>query len=444
MLKRFKKIFSVNKKNASFSPSPTFCVYPFMHFLAGPTEHNSLICCQSYSYPLKSENGKPYSLKQSSLEEIWNGKNMQEIRKKMLKGEKIPNCRLCYQEESLGLRSHRQNYNQQWLENSDNKFIIQNRILQSEANNYKAPPPLSLELKLGNHCNLQCRMCGPEYSSKIQKEIEELLAEDSSKVEKLIHIFRLESLKESKNWHESQKLSDSVFKWLPHIKTLYISGGETTLIKSFWKLINHIIETDYAKNISIYLTINCTYIPDKLQAMFPYFKKVQLFLSIDGFEQAYEYIRYPAKWSKIDKNVQILSSQVDKFENTNICVIPVAQIYNILNLPDLFIHWESLQKKDRFIIWPRLLFDPMILNIQILPSNVKKAALNKIFKYEDKYKRTNMGHLKHILKKDTTSTNHPLKAFREYTEMLDKKRGQSFKQSLPELYELLEEDGSWR
>ena len=62
------------------SVSSTFCVLPWMEFILGPTAEVKLCCIAESS--LKTKTGRPYRLNTVSIDKIWNGYGIREVRKK--------------------------------------------------------------------------------------------------------------------------------------------------------------------------------------------------------------------------------------------------------------------------------------------------------------------------------------------------------------------------
>ena len=137
-----------------------------MEMVVGPTRYAQL-CCIAMDYFLSPE-GHPYEMGQSSLEDIWNSKGLRSVRKRMLQGEKIRECSTCYYQESVEKKSYRQSFNNSWLNYSASKEEIKRRIEVSKEHDFKVnAPPIYLDIRPGNKCNLKCRMCNPENSSLI-------------------------------------------------------------------------------------------------------------------------------------------------------------------------------------------------------------------------------------------------------------------------------------
>ena len=111
-------------------------------------------------------------------------------------------------------------------------------------------PPLYLDIRLRNLCNLKCRMCYLASNSKVEQEQKEL-------------ILKNEMDKRFFNWGRNKEIRNreiwkTIYKWIPGIRRLYFSGGEPTLIKENWNLINYLKEKDYSKNIFLECNTNCT------------------------------------------------------------------------------------------------------------------------------------------------------------------------------------------
>ena len=154
--------------------SPTFCVYPWME--AALMSHSKLqLCCLGNWRVVKDEKGRGYNLIEDRLEDYWNSYGLRQARRKMLAGEKLEECYWCNHDEEQGRVSHRQQHTKEWLESEYGKNILE-RVEKSKTNGYRVEePPLYLDIRSGNLCNLKCRMCGPASSSKIEEEQKKIM-----------------------------------------------------------------------------------------------------------------------------------------------------------------------------------------------------------------------------------------------------------------------------
>ena len=436
----------MNKKAPHISP--TFCVYPWMELIVGPTERMK-ICCVAKSAVLDSKK-TAYTTSKDRLKDYWNSEGLREVRKKMLNGEKISACRHCYYQESIGRTSYRESFNTEWLSSCEEEVL--KRVNKSRSNGYRVEePPLYLDIRPGNLCNLSCRMCNPGNSSKIYKEQKDLLKKEKLFQPLINDDYFKKDEKHFHNWYKNEKIWEDIYEWTPSIKQLYFTGGEPTLIKENWNLIDYLIKKDFAKNIHLIFNLNCTQAPDKLINTFSHFKSVCINFSIDGYREVQEYIRHPSKWREVESNVIKLLK--NKKTNCSFFLSPVVQIYNILNLVDIFNWRDELEKTYTTNIGVSLSMctGPEYFEIQNLPTNIKESALSKISSYKEKYKKKNLfffntlSAVNHVLKQEEKKDlKSHLKKFFRYTHILDKHRSNDFSKSLPELNNLLNQDGRWK
>ena len=131
-----------------------------MH-LATNASGNLRVCCNSTPGKnfITKPDGNPYKLNRDNLEEAWTSETYTKIRKQLLNNERPEMCQRCFREEDAGVRSSRQAWNDKWKE--DKEYTID------------APFDIKyVDLRLGNLCNLKCRMCNPYASNMWVKEWE--------------------------------------------------------------------------------------------------------------------------------------------------------------------------------------------------------------------------------------------------------------------------------
>jgi len=142
----------------------TFCALPWKHLTVNHYG-GAQICCVSRS--MIREDNTDVSLYTRSLKETFNAESIRQVRINMLKGEKSTECQLCYDNEANGLKSERLIQNATWREKSG--FDIATAKRNTEADGHlSTESPEYLQLMVSNVCNLACRMCNGESSSKIE------------------------------------------------------------------------------------------------------------------------------------------------------------------------------------------------------------------------------------------------------------------------------------
>lgn len=379
----------------------TFCILPWMH-LATSSTGNLRICCNSTPGKnfITKEDGSIYKIYKDDINEAWNSETYKKIRTQMLNGERPEMCARCFKEEDVGIWSTRQAWNVKWKEDKD----------------YTVDAPFDIryvDIRLGNLCNLKCRMCNPYASNQWVKEWK-LVNPDVDEDE----LMWLKNL----TWPENEKTWDNLFSIVDTVEEIYLTGGEPTIIKEQFKLFDYCVKNGYAKNIKLKYNTNLTNIPKDLIEAWKDFKQVQLNCSIDAIGNLDRYIRYPSTWSKIQENfdiIQALPNSVIEIHNT-------VQMYNILRL-DEFIEWA---KPYGHKIYFNILNHPDVLNIRVLPSNLKKLAKNKLEKHLDIEKV--QGIIDYMMAEDWS---HKLPEFYEYTHKLDKSRDEDLSKIVGEFYD---------
>ena len=91
--------------------SKTHCILPWTS-LQTDSMGTVKICCKSY-HDLQSYDGKSH-IAETTLEEMWNGPTLKEIRDSLNRGEYHPNCERCWSEESSGAQSMRTIFNREF------------------------------------------------------------------------------------------------------------------------------------------------------------------------------------------------------------------------------------------------------------------------------------------------------------------------------------------
>jgi hypothetical protein len=89
-----------------------------------------------------------------------------------------------------------------------------------------------------------------------------------------------------------------------------------------------------------------------------------------------EYLRYPANWNQIDKNIKKLAKLPS---NIFIFAVPVIQNVNLETITDFFKYIESINNEYgyyRIRLLPIMLDSPSYLDLSILPTDYKLKCLN--------------------------------------------------------------------
>ena len=420
----------------------TFCLYPFVN-LNSNTEGSVKLCCSiNENLHVKDSNNSELNFGTHSVEEIWNSEYMQDVRNKMLNGERPDACNVCWRLEDMGIQSSRQSA---WAEFKHTKYDM--NLIKT----VNPPLPSSLELRLGNFCNLRCNSCWSLSSDRIRDERHKIVDKNKNLDPWLKNEWTSEiSLADDQNWlwWESDEFLETTKKLAPTLRRLYLTGGEPTLIKKNIEIMQYILDSG---NTSCYiaLTTNMTNYNEEFFDVMSQFDHGELQISIDDVFDRNQYIRYPTKWKHVEDNIVKLYYKFPK--SWIIKHYTVFQVYNYDNIPNI-IDWIRLHRsyhdyeKERTYIWsPIILENPKYLDARILPKWNRNHAIDELHKYLDENAETDSTYWKHgitqiikFLGNDFHDVDHASNLrtkFMYYNDVLDKHRNTNWRSTFSTLYE---------
>ena len=270
-------------------------------------------CCM-YKDTLKKPNGQEYLIQKDDIQDVLQSDELNEIKQRFLSGTQPRGCHRCWMEEISG---------------KDSKRIRDNRKYQNLINEdviFDEATPRYLDLKLGNICNLKCRICGPQYSSRWISEQKRY-----DKIDGIVKDY------ERLDWPEkSDKFWQTVESLIPNLEHLDFTGGEPFMISQHFDLLEKIIASGRANKVSLHYNSNGTQLPmNALKNIWPEFKYVDVHFSIDGYEKHFEYQRHPAKWQDALATMSVFK-QYQK-PNFDIKICHTVNIFNVFYcLIDIF------------------------------------------------------------------------------------------------------------
>ena len=358
--------------------SKTFCPYPWIHVMTQPTGTVSWCCVARDNF--KNDDGSMFDLnKGDRIESVWNNNHMRKIRQQMLDGEVVKGCEHCYDLEDMGFPSYRTNYIRDWFEYSDRGEEIVQRIEQSKRNGYRVEePPMYLDFRLGNMCNLKCRMCQPQNSSQINKEYVKMENADPEAGQFIRDNFTWGHFAENiTDWQDDPEFLRQVEEWLPGVNKLYFTGGEPTIIERVYWIMEKCVEMGIAKDIELVFNSNMTNIQKRFLDLIEQFKNVLMCISVDAYGHENEYIRGASHWSKVEENLRkYCASDVIG----TVLFSPVIQIYNVLTITKLLDFCEELEEQyGREVFVTFLICDyPTSLDFRNCPDQVREVAAGRL------------------------------------------------------------------
>lgn len=397
------------------------CPYPWTHF-STHTDGRMRICCNtSTSGDILDSDGNPIYIDEiKNIKDYFNQDFYKNIRKQMLNGDRPNICSACYSIEDKNGTSVRNGVMQSF---EVEKFTDNTDLETGEIINLSVE---SLDLSWSNKCNLQCKMCGPWASNQLETEYNDL--------------YKFFEPLDNNKW-SYKNLKITLDKISATVTELLVTGGEPLLNNDFLEFCDYLHNNDLSKNIIFTFHTNLTIMPKKFFDRLSKFKMVRMHISIDAVGDLYEYVRYPGKWSVVDRNFRKLIELIENHPTYEVEIHTVFQTYGIHGFVDILKYFNQFSHIENFrtipyFIWP---YSPSHSCTSILRKKHKQKLKNQILKHADKMKNDRNTYLYNQLiacinLMETTKPKMEIEQFKAHVEKQDNYRKQDTKKYLPWLY----------
>jgi MoaA/NifB/PqqE/SkfB family radical SAM enzyme len=384
------------------------CMLPWISIETSPIG-TARPCCLAVDEITKPD-GTKYSLRENTLEEIYHSEYMQALRSEFLAGNKPETCQRCWDEEAAGRTSKRMN----------SRIRLKEYYDSVDWTNTNPNQLWFIDLKLGNICNLKCRICGSWSSSKWAREELDYVPKEHRK-DHIANIW----MKQGAWPRESEIFWDNLKQLLPNIKYLEFTGGEPFLIQQHFDLLEYAVSHGYAKNIEIHYNTNGTVFPEQ-HHLWSHFKQVEVALSIDNTEERFEYERYGALWSEVQENLSRFTSMRSNKFSTQLCL--TVNVQNVYYLPEICA-WIEKQTFDH--IYFNMLHDPWHMCISRMTADAQELVIDKLtnIQVHPKYRAEILRIIKFIQNGQSSDGQEFLRNMK----LADEYRDQSFLTTHPEM-----------
>ena len=391
-----------------------FCPLPWISIEASPVG-TCRVCCLN-TEEIRDANGDLFRLQTASIDNIRNSEQLKQLRTEFLAGSKPMSCSRCWDEESAGRTSKRQhsmvrlqhiNMNSTW--NNDVKDLV------------------FVDLKLGNTCNLKCRICGPWSSSSYA--VEEIQHSHDKK-----RSFAYQMLQQGK-WIENNKMFwHQLYQHADHIKYIEFTGGEPFLIQQHFDFLQYLVTNKLSAGIEIHYNTNGTVFPRQAE-VWSNFKLVEVAISVDDMGHRFEYQRSNASWQQMLDNLGQFLKLRTLYQNIHLQLCATINIFNVLYFEELalwansipwnYIHWNMLHDAPQWCIAKQ-------------PQSVKQGIIHRLHTMQ--VPKRFQEDLEAIIKFVALDLGVTVDA-RPYIAQLDKRRNQNLHKVMPELAALLQYEG---
>lgn len=364
-----------------------FCPVPWQQsFIA--TNGDIKTCVAAYSSASQGAmltNGTPANISNTSISASRNHSTLTELRKNMLANCSTPEvCQRCYEDEKNNLISRRK------LELMKTDFSPEKAHSLTSVNGTiktSHAPLRTLDLKLGNLCNLSCRMCHPSQSSGWYNEWSQnrqyQFQDGKSRVELKMSNKRVLAANDPYAWPDTSTFWSELEQYLPDLQEIHFSGGEPLLIAKHHEFLNTIVQLGHSHHIELTYNTNLTVLPQWLLDLWKSFRYVHVGVSVDAWGDGNDYIRYPSTFSKIYNNLERLNNfegSLNFWLTTTVTLLNIGLMADLVqkiihsNLPRMNRDWK-LSQPTLFLSY-HVLRQPSWLAVSQLPIKSKKRISN--------------------------------------------------------------------
>lgn len=393
-------------------PTNKFCVLPWISLEASPI--GTVRPCCLADDEIVDNTGAKFKLLTSTFADIQSSNHMQSLRQEFLAGRQPTTCRRCWAEEDAGRTSKRMHtlnrlkhmgITPEWTED--------------------AKPLMFLDLKLGNICNLKCRICGSWSSSQFATE--ELKYIDNKKSS-----FHYEMLKDGAWPRSNSQFWAELNRSLNDIRYLEFTGGEPFLIQEHFDLLQTLVDQGVASQVEIHYNTNGTQYPQHAESIWQHFKHVEIAFSIDDIGARFEYQRTNAQWTEVVHNINQFKQLRLRCPNISLQVCCTVNIFNVLYLAEVA-KWIHSQTFD-FVYW-NMLHDAPWLSIAHLPNTAKQRIAQCLA--QQSFPLEYQSEIEKIIEFMNQGVSNNSTEIIDNIKRLDTRRNESLIQTQPELAKIL-------
>jgi len=395
-------------------PHHQFCVLPWISLEASPIG-TVRPCCLAEDEIVDNHGGK-FELLTANFADIQKSDHMQNLRQQFLDGQQPSTCRKCWNEESAGRTSKRMH--------------TLNRLKHMDVGTEwtrDAKPLMFLDLKLGNICNLKCRICGSWSSSQFATEELKFVENPKSS-------FHYQMLKSGAWPRENKTFWNQIDQCLEDIQYIEFTGGEPFMIQEHFDMLQGIVDRGIAGQVEIHYNTNGTHYPEGAEQIWRHFKTVEIAFSIDDIGERFEYQRTNARWAEVCVNLDRFRDLKEIHRNIQLQICCTVNVFNVYYI-DQVAAWIAQNRESFDFVYWNMLHEIWHFSISRLPCTVKSVLESHLKTCDVPTEFTNeFNRIIHFMNNGESSDGtEMLAAMRQ----LDQRRSQNLATVAPELAELI-------
>jgi len=350
-------------------------------------------CCQSGRTVVRDQ----------QIDQLWNNTKLLEVRQLNLQGQITADfCNMCVKVEQAGNQSRRTQQTELYKDCNASEYGIK-----------------SLDIKLGNLCNLKCTICDPHSST----------AWIPDAIKMGIPVVQTDLY--SKQYNSDLKLSVDDPLLLKDLKMIKFWGGEPLINEKHADILEFLDQIGVLKNCRVVYNTNGTHrVSDRVLNLWARAQLVELYFSIDDISHRFDYQRYGASWAQVTDN---LCWYQDSLPSNHLFYIMCTVSYlNIVYLPELLEWKKQYFDTNRMQDLVKICWQPAngACSVDLISNKLKKFLIDKFASHGD---------LINFLNFCQVGQESCQGKFINYVSKLDSVRGTDWRKTFKELAELLDD-----
>lgn len=397
----------------------------------------------------RDKNGKTMHILTHSIKEIMNSDKHRQVRLSNVKDPTAwsPHCECCENREIITNydRTHKNKSRRLYLMGVEDPNVSEADYMidKIDSNGYVEYMPSSLDIRFGNLCNQKCVMCNPTFSNLWYEEYFEYNKTNSFGQGTKIQVTKGSNGKwiepPELQWFEDPRWWDKFDEMMPHLRHIYITGGEPMVTPAHDIMLDKLIEAGYAKNVWLEYDTNASAINHKIAERWNKFKKVHIRASMDAMDAEYELIRFGGKWEKFKNNIE----QLKKYQEDSNDKIKLMALSTCFQIPTCYsiIESEEWCKSIGVDFHIRFLEGPERLSVASLSDKSKQELVDYYKLHKDKSEKAGII-ISYLLNHMGQKFYKPKKVdeFVTFMNYLDGTRKTDWKSVFPKVVQLLEKN----
>ena len=269
----------------------TLCLAPWVHTYLSPQTERRMCCAsrepaQNFAQYIDTESGTGTYIP-ITLEQHWNNDHMRSVRKRMMAGEKLPECEVC-NDQLLNTDVYRTYFWHLFKHKYDDLMLATHKDGTCDV------LPVSWDYRFSNLCNFKCRMCGDMLSSAW--ETEQKTYSMINWTDPKNNWMKTDVREQISKFQDSQierEFSDAVEQH--RVEEVYWVGGEPLMYEQHWRYMQRIIELKDGPQVYARYNTNLSRVEYRginlYRDILPGLRDWQICASLDGTGTIGEYIR---------------------------------------------------------------------------------------------------------------------------------------------------------